>query len=396
MKVSKTTNRTSVITFGILASLVILFAFQNCAPVLPLDGVVDASSLNVRATATPGPITPIVGSTGTYTGSSYDGVCTTSNTADPMASNLSADVAGGPLVAFNNSSNGHAAFWNLSNGSLARASVCYLPTSGWSVQALGDFNGDYNTDVIWRNTSGDTAVWLMSGSTRTATALVANIPVAYNIEGVADFDGDLKDDLLLRDSSSNLTILKMNGTGTPTSIALGAVAATAHLSEIGSYYDTATGKKKIALFFADSASGSMVVWYMSGTAVASQVALPVGFTTTGATTYTILGIGDFNGDGNSDLLLQDPAGNILIRYAVYNGVSLAVASDSGSNLPPPVSWTLQGVRRINNDIYSDWVWIVSTGVYPSLAYTPVANTPGALNSIGYIRPGWSFFKYSHL
>ena len=393
-------TRTSLIAIGVLSSFVILFAFQNCSPVLPLDGVVDASSIAVRATATPASGTlPGITTTGGYTGSPYDGTCVSDFASNNMAQ-AGTDVPGGNLLAFNYS-DGHAAFWNLSAGNVSKAQVCII-AAGWSVQAVGDFNGDLNPDILWRDAAGNSVVWLMRGSTRIATALVATVSPALNIEGVADFDGDGKDDILLRDASNNFTILQMNGTSAPTVVPLSTASSAAEkLTEIGSYYDPTAGKRKIALFFND-----LMVWYMNGTAVASKVALPSGATTTTTTsggvtttsTYKILGIGDFNGDYNSDLLIQDNSTmNLTLRALTFNTTSssLAIYGDSALIAPPPATWTLQGVQRINGDIFSDWVWIVSGGTLPVLGYTPVSNSPGALSSIGSIRAGWTFFKYTH-
>lgn len=398
MKVSKETARTSLIALSMLASFVILFAFQNCAPVLPLDGVVDASSLAIRATATPatGTNSGTGSGGGLYNGSTYDGSCVSDASSNTMAQQ-GTDSPGGRLLAFN-SADGHAAFWNLSGGNVARAQVCMIAT-GWTVQAIGDFDGDLNPDVLWRDGSGHTVVWLMRGSTRISTALVATLPTTYNIEGVADFDGDGKDDLLVRDQNNVFKIIQMNGTSAPTIVALdSAVNASEHLLEVGSYYDPVAGKKKVALFFSD-----LMVWYMNGTSIASKKSLPTGATTTttGSTTstYKILGVGDFNGDYNSDLLVQDNATlNLTIRALTYNSAtsSFAIYGDSPLIAPAPASWTLQTVQRINGDIFSDWVWILSGGTYPTLGYTPVMNSPGALSSIGYIRTGWTFFKYTHL
>ncbi len=406
MKFSRKAERTmaarkSLIAISILVSVAVLFAFQNCAPVLPLDGVVDASSIAVRATATPSSGTSsVITPTGSYSGSAYDGTCVSDFASNNMAQ-AGVDVPGGSLLAFNNP-DGHAAFWNLSSGSVAKAQVCIIG-AGWAVQAVGDFDGDLNPDILWRDPSGNMVVWLMRGSSRIATALVAKVDTTFNVEGVADFNGDGKDDILLRDANNNFKILQMNGTSSPTIIDLStASSAGEHLLEIGSYYDPTAGKRKIALFFND-----LMVWYLNGTAIANKVSLPTGATktttstggVTSTSTYAILGIGDFNGDANSDLLIQDSATmNLTMRSLTFNTASssLAIFGDSSLIGPPPASWTLLSVQRVNGDIFSDWVWTVSGGATPVLAYTPVTTSPGTLSSIGSIRTGWTFFKYSHL
>jgi hypothetical protein len=396
-------NRTIAIAAVFLASLLVIGTFQNCAPTLPLDGVVDASSVSVRATATPGGGAATgIGTVGNNpTGSNFDGVCTWATADDAMA--FAGNDVSGNLVAFNKGTSGTAAFWNLAaGGALSRGSVCKLSQTGYTVQAIGDFNGDYNKDVLWRNTStGEAVVWLMRGSSRTQTAQVATISNDFNIEGVADFDGDGKDDLLLRNPSNTLVVMKMNGLSAPTSVTLSMSPTSAQsIRAISSYYDAAATKKKLALFFSDN-----TVWYMNGTDISRAAALPTGFTSTtttvnGVTTtvnYTVLGIGDFTGDANADFLLQDPStGNIRLRYSTYTGTNFAVfGADSGEYVAPPAAWVLQDVAKFNGDAYSDWIWIVNGGTLPALGFTAVQGTPGTLSSVQYIQSGYTFFKYTH-
>jgi|GEM_PF-6720656 len=410
MKSSREMTRTAVIAACVLASLLVLALFQNCAPALPLDGVVSANSASIRATATPGGGAPVgIGTGTTYSGPTYDGVCTWDSTIDQMAQ-AGTDVSGN-LIAFNNTSTQKAAFWNIAPaGSIARASVCYLNLSGYKVEAIGDFDGDFNKDVLWTNdTTGDVIVWLMYGSNRKSTGLVANISSAYNIEGVADFNGDGKDDLLLRDGSNNIVVMQMNGLSSPTTVAVSQKpTSTQSITALSSYYDTTALKKKIAIFFYDSSAtagtaAARPVWYMNGT-TATVGNLPTGFvagstTTNGVTTnfiYNILGIGDFNGDANADFVLQDPStGNVRIRYSTYASGMFAVYGTDGTENTIPSTWTFTDVQKVNGDVFSDWLWTVNGGTLPVLEYSPVQGTQGNLVGLNYIQSGYSLFKYSH-
>jgi hypothetical protein len=57
------------------------------------------------------------------------------------------------------------------------------------------------------------------------------------------------------------------------------------------------------------------------------------------TTFSIALVGDFNGDGMSDLLWQDNAGNTSIW--LMGGTSIASTASVGN---VPTTWTVQSVK----------------------------------------------------
>ncbi len=67
--------------------------------------------------------------------------------------------------------------WNNSNG--------VVPTS-WTVAAIGDFNGDGNDDILWRNSNGSFTDWLgtANGSFTDNSAHAWNFaPTSWHVEG---------------------------------------------------------------------------------------------------------------------------------------------------------------------------------------------------------------------
>ena len=135
----------------------------------------------------------------------------------------------------------------------------FSPDAGWSVQGVGDFNGDGYADILWRHacdggvldatqctestgfqdtSTGAVTVWLMQGSTIVGSIGVADPPgdanVAFvpwygvfasgqangwTIQAVGDFNGDGTSDILWRQSGSGTVAMwLMNGTSTNTSV----------------------------------------------------------------------------------------------------------------------------------------------------------------------------------
>lgn len=381
MKQNQQNLRTPLFAFGAVLVLLLLLGFQNCAPVMPLDGSVDSSSLSVRATATPGTGPGTIGGGGSYTGSTYDGTCTNDRTTDAMIVN-GTDVGASGLIVFNNT-DGRAAFWNISSGAVAHGTVCTI-AAGWSVQATGDFNGDYNNDAIWRDTSGNVVIWLMRGSTRTATALLGTMPTTWQLEGAADFNLDGKADLVWRDATGNVKLWLMNGTSTPTETTPFAVPLTSHLLGTTDF----DGDRRADLFWKNN-DGSISLTTFDASLVPTTVAFPAGI----YTGLTIVGFGDFSGDLKTDLLVtQNSDGNMKLRY--MNGTALV--TDSSLYAPANTAWTFQFTRDMNGDGMADWIWTTTSTTGTYLGFTPVSVTPSMTTFLPYpIQTGYSLFKYPH-
>jgi hypothetical protein len=49
------------------------------------------------------------------------------------------------------------------------ASLGVIPIS-WTIVGTGDFNGDGNSDILWRDSSGNTAIWFLNGGQISSTA----------------------------------------------------------------------------------------------------------------------------------------------------------------------------------------------------------------------------------
>ena len=84
-------------------------------------------------------------------------------------------------------------------------------------------------------------------------------------------------------------------------------------------------------------SGNTSIWLMNGATVSSAGGLG-----NVPTTWSIAQTGDYNGDGKSDLLWRDTAGNTAIWF--MNGASVSSTASIG-NIPTGwAPWTVQSVN----------------------------------------------------
>jgi len=96
-----------------------------------------------------------------------------------------------------------------------RALSCTPSHRDWHVLGIDDFNGDFNCDLLWRQDgTGQVYVWEMNGQQVQAEGAVAHAPVTtdWQVQGVGDFNGDGDSDVLWRQDGSGQTyIWEMNG-----------------------------------------------------------------------------------------------------------------------------------------------------------------------------------------
>ena len=61
--------------------------------------------------------------------------------------------------------------WGMNGANIGASATINLggvpmtPDASWHVVEISDFNGDDNSDILWRNDNGALAEWLMNGAT---------------------------------------------------------------------------------------------------------------------------------------------------------------------------------------------------------------------------------------
>jgi hypothetical protein len=237
---------------------------------------------------------------------------------------------------------GNVGLWLMSGTSIQQAAVVANVPLSWTIVGQRDFNADGNTDILWRDTSGNVGIWLMNGTGVQATSVLGNVPTNWSVAGIIGFNTGGYNNILWRDTAGDLGIWYMNGT---------TVVSTATIGNVPTNWVIAGSDAHGNIFWRNSTTGDVQMWVLNGSQVVKQVDLGIV-----PLTWTIAGIGDFDGNGSTDLLWQDNAGNVGMW--LMNGTTVMSTAVLGN---VPSIWSIAATGDYNGDGKSDLLWKDSSG-----------------------------------
>lgn len=179
-----------------------------------------------------------------------------------------------------------------------------ITDQAWQLQATGDLNGDGQADVLLRNfRSGQNLVLFLNagGNGIQSEALIGrDVPDPnWSLAGTGDLDGDGQTDIILR----------------------------------------------------NQAADQIVAWYLDGDGnITREGLVGRGF---GDSSWKIVATADFNGDGQTDLLLQHQAAGQILLWEM-DGV--AIHRESLLGRPVDSNWFLEGAGDFDGNGTTD-VWL---------------------------------------
>jgi hypothetical protein len=177
-----------------------------------------------------------------------------------------------------------------------------VPTS-WVIQGVGDFDGDGQADILWRNVDGDAGPWLPTSGGGHSVVAFGVIDTSWSIQGVGDFNGDGKADILWRNASGQVGEWLSNaGAGYAgfTPVELGNAASNWSIQDVADF--NGDGLSDILWH---SSNGDTGLWLTSPGGGYSVVDFGLV-----DTSWSIQGVGDFNGDGKADILWRNADGQV--------------------------------------------------------------------------------------
>ncbi|WP_299697540.1 FG-GAP-like repeat-containing protein [Hydrocarboniphaga sp.] len=242
-------------------------------------------------------------------------------------------------------------FNNTAPGALSPSfALVASPAAGDSATsvAVGDFNGDGRPDLVVASINSNTVSILFNntapGATTASFTLAASVAVGNSPSSVAvgDFNGDSRVDVAVANAGGNSVSILLNGTapGAP-SVASFTLAATLSVGASPSAVAVGdfNGDGKLDLAVANAYDRTVSILF-NGTApgASSSASFALAASLAVGSNPTSLAVGDFNGDGKSDLAVANQASStvsILFNTTVPGASSSAsftlAASAAASN-----------------------------------------------------------------
>ena len=245
-----------------------------------------------------------------------------------------------------------------------------------SFAAVGDFNGDCKSDVLWRNTSTQQVYeWLMNGTTFSGSGSPGSLTSDWVIQGAGDFDGDGKADILSRNSGTGVVqIWLMNGTTLTSTVSLGHVSSDWIIAGVGDF----NGDGYADILWRNTTTNQLYLWLMNGTTITGG-----GSVSYVSSDWVIQGIGDFNGDGDADILWRNSTTGQVYLW-LMNGTTIASTGTPGA---PTSDWVIQGVGDFDGNGMSDILWRNSTTGQVYLWFMN-GTTLASSGNVSYVSSDW--------
>jgi hypothetical protein len=240
-----------------------------------------------------------------------------------------------------NSSTGAIASWFLQGPTwIGGAYFSLTPPSEFALVGTGDFRGDGTTTLVLQSRNTNQIAFWYAGGTNSATISggdYVNVtpPTGWKVVAVGDFNGDGKSDLVFQNQTSNqIAIWFMNGPTYQVGMSL-PFTPLSGWKVVGAGDFNKDGFTDLA--FQNQTTGQIALWYMNGTAYVGGTVLA----SVPSPGWKVVGVGDYNGDGSADLLFQNQNSNKTVVWYLQNGVH--VGGDTLS-LTPPSGWKIVGPR----------------------------------------------------
>lgn len=202
---------------------------------------------------------------------------------------------------------GTVALWRLDGTTVADRSTVGMASADWSVVGTGDFNANGTQDLVLQQQAGPLLDWSRAFSGAVTPFPLPDPGPGWRALQTGHFDDDPAADLLFQHADGRVAIWFMGGWQNPD----GTVAAMADVGNPGAAWKVAgvgdfNRDYRTDILLQDT-NGTLVQWLMDGAAVTAATtlgSLPAG--------TRVAGTGDLDGDGRDDILLRQADGSLTL------------------------------------------------------------------------------------
>jgi hypothetical protein len=262
-----------------------------------------------------------------------------------------------------NPATGGTRLWQVKNGVAAANIMPPAFAPGCTVLGGGDFNADGIADLVYRNASNEVFVTLLTAAggrevpAGNRTERQGVMPATSALAGVGDFNADKRSDLLWRHANGDLEMWLGGESGNRSYPRWlnDPAQKTGNEWQIKGLGDFDGDGRSDILWRHDN--GTPAIWFMNGEYYASEVHTPFNDPTA---IWKIQTTGDFDGDGRSDILWRHNDGGLAIWFRGQSNLA-AYPSWLNQGGRTGLDWQIKAVADINADRRDDIIWQNNNG-----------------------------------
>jgi hypothetical protein len=246
-------------------------------------------------------------------------------------------------LVWQNRSTGDLAWWRMTGFNRMSGdplSPSRVGDTGWKIVATLDMDRDGYTDLLWQHDSGYVAVWRMRGTTLMSGELITQSPLSdtgWHIVGAGDVDKDGYADIVWQHNDGRVAVWYMRGT---TFLAGDVIVQS--LSDQGWRVVGVADMNNdgyVDLVWHNSNTGAVALWLMKRMFLSDGRLLNE---SAPDTNWRIRALGDFDNDGDMDVIWQNDATGALAAW-IMNGISVQNGMLLNSTVPD-TNWKIVGPR----------------------------------------------------